>query len=77
LFTYGQYHRDEKFKTKALTWLDKIKAEINVITSGFQKLNLVSNSAFDSQSFIELKNEYCNYKRCLECAIGTSLLKNY
>jgi hypothetical protein len=77
LFTYGQYHHDEKFKIKALTWLDKIKAEKNVITSGFQNLNIISKSAFDSQSLIELKNEYCNDKRCLECAIGSSLLKNY
>jgi hypothetical protein len=77
IFTYGQYHRDEKFKTKALTWLDKLKAEKNVIISGFQKLSITSSSAFDSQSLIELKNEYCDLKRCLECAIGSFLLKNY
>jgi hypothetical protein len=77
IFTYGQYHRDEKFKTKALTWLDKLKAEKNVIISGFQKFSITSSSAFDSQSLIELKNEYCDLKRCLECAIGSFLLKNY
>ncbi|HVE61503.1 MAG TPA: DUF2851 family protein, partial [Chitinophagaceae bacterium] len=77
LFTYGQYHRDEKFKSRSLKWLDQIKAEKNSIISGFQNLNITSNSAFDSQSLIELKNEYCNFKRCLECSVGSSLLKNY
>ena len=77
IFTYGQYHHDEKIKTKALLWLDQIKAEKNTIISGFQKLNFVSNTAFDSQSLIELKNEYCDRRRCLECSIGGSILKNY
>ncbi len=76
IFTYGHYHHDEKIKTKALSWLDQIKAEKNTIVSGFQKLNFVSNTAFDSQSLIELKNEYCDHRRCLECSIGGSILKN-
>jgi hypothetical protein len=76
IFTYGQYHNDERMKSKALLWLDQIKGEKNTIISGFQKLNFVSNTAFDSQSLIELKNEYCDHRRCLECAIGGALLKN-
>jgi hypothetical protein len=32
-------------------------------------------SAFDSQSLIQLKNEYCNKSKCLECRIGIELLK--
>ncbi len=77
LFTYGDYHNDEKLKIKALTWLDQIKTEKNTITIGFQKLNFECHSAYDSQSLIELKNEYCNNKRCLECSIGSSILKNF
>jgi hypothetical protein len=33
-------------------------------------------SAFDSQSLIQLKNEYCNKSKCLECRVGIELLKN-
>jgi hypothetical protein len=76
IFTYGQYHHDEKMTSKALYWLDQISAEKNTIIAGFQKLNFVSHTAFDTQSLIELKNEYCNHRRCLECAIGGAILKN-
>lgn len=75
LFTYGLHHNEQVYKDRAIKWLEEISAEKNSITSGFEKLNFSNKSAFDSQSFIQLKNEYCNKKLCLHCAIGNSLLK--
>jgi choline dehydrogenase-like flavoprotein len=37
---------------------------------------VVSQNAFETQSLLQLKNEYCNKSRCLECAIGMELLKS-
>ena len=34
-----------------------------------------NKNAFDSQALIELKNEYCSKKRCLECGVGNAVLK--
>ena len=76
LFAYGSYHNEEKYKQKALNWLEEISSEINSITAGFKKLGIGSKSAYDSQSLIELKNEYCSKKRCLECSVGNYLLKS-
>ena len=75
LFTYGLHHSEQLYKDRAIKWLEEISAEKNSITSGFEKLNFSNKNAFDSQSFIQLKNEYCNKKLCLHCAIGNSLLK--
>jgi hypothetical protein len=76
LFAYGHFHKEQKYKDKALKWLEEITAESNSITKGFQKLGLENKNAHDSQAFIELKNEYCNKKKCLDCAIGNGLLKS-
>ncbi|MGQ0739426.1 MAG: DUF2851 family protein [Bacteroidota bacterium] len=76
LFAYGSYHNEEKYKDKALRWLEKTAAENNSITKGFGQLGIENKNAFDSQALIELKNEYCNEKRCLECGVGNALLKN-
>lgn len=76
LFAYGIYHKNEVQKQKALHWLQQTAAEENNITKGFQNLSLEHKTAYDSQAFIELKNEYCNNKRCLECAVGNALLRN-
>jgi len=75
LFAYGQHHNEQAYKDKAINWLEEISAEKNNITRGFEALNLAHKSSFDSQAFIELKNEYCNKKRCLECAVGNAILK--
>ncbi len=75
LFAYGNYHDEEKYKQKALKWLEETSAEINSITKGFQELKIENKNAFDSQALIELKNEYCNKKRCLDCSVGNYLLK--
>jgi hypothetical protein len=75
LYAYGYLNSNELFKVKALRWLEEIAAEQNSITRGFELLNISNKNAFDSQALIQLKNEYCNYKRCLDCAVGNSILK--
>lgn len=75
LFAYGHHHNEQPYKDKAVAWLEQLQPEKNVIITGFEALQYSSKNAFDSQSYIQLKNEYCNRKRCLECAIGNSLLK--
>ncbi len=76
LFAYGMHQNDQLYKDKALKFLEEISQEKNIITKGFENLNFSNKSAFDSQALIQLKNEYCNKKLCLQCAIGNSLLKN-
>ncbi|RYZ29474.1 MAG: DUF2851 family protein [Chitinophagaceae bacterium] len=75
LFSYAIYHKEDRYKEKALRWLEEVPAENNSITTGFVKAGIQNNSAYDSQSLIELKNEYCNQKKCLECTVGNNLLK--
>ena len=76
LFAYGHYHHENIYKDKALQWLEDIKAEKNSITKGFELLQVENKTAFDSQALIQLKNEYCNKKRCLDCSVGNKLIRN-
>lgn len=76
IFAYGHFYQEPRFKDKALAWLEQVRAEKNTITKGFGVLQIKQKSAFDSQALIQLKNEYCNKKRCLDCAVGNKLLRN-
>ena len=76
LFAYGNYHSEQKYKDKALRWLEEIAAENNSITNGFNQIGIENKTAYDSQALIELKNEYCDKRRCLDCSVGNYLLKN-
>ena len=75
LYTYGKKMRYEKLKKRAILFLKSIKAEKNTITRNWNELNQEMKSAYDSQAMIELKNVYCSNKKCLNCAIGKSILK--
>ncbi|HSQ43977.1 MAG TPA: DUF2851 family protein [Ginsengibacter sp.] len=75
LFAYGLHHNEQEYKDKAIRWLEEVSAEKNNITTGFENLNFSNKNALDSQALIQLKNEYCNKKLCLHCAIGNALLK--
>lgn len=76
LFAYGSYHNQQPYKDKAVIWLQEIAAEKNTITNRFKQLGIENKNACDSQALIELKNEYCNKKRCLECSVGATILRN-
>lgn len=55
--------------------LNEVAPEKNAIMDKFNSFGIKSKNAFESQSLLQLKNEYCNKSRCLECAIGMELLK--
>ena len=75
LYAYGWYNNIEAYKNRALMWAEALPPEKNTITDGFEKLGISNKSAFDSQALIQLKNKYCNEKKCLSCAIGNHILK--
>ena len=76
VFAYGHRHNENEFKDKALKWLEQVPAEKNLITKGFTSLQVMNKTAFDSQALVQLKNEYCNKRRCLDCRVGNKLLRN-
>ncbi len=76
LFSYGHRQMDEATRNKALGWLEKMPAETNAFTKIFTGLGKKPASAAESQAMLTLKQEYCDAKRCLECAVGNQLLRN-
>lgn len=56
--------------------VSEIASEKNIIIDKFNSLGIVSKNAFETQSLLQLKNEYCNKSKCLECAIGVELMQN-
>ena len=54
--------------------VSKLKPEKNSIVKRFVTLNLETKSALESQAVIQLKTEYCDKNKCLQCAIGSALL---
>ncbi len=69
-YAYGTLHNEEKYITNALNWLCTANAEKNAVVTAFTSVGVKCKVAADSQSLLELKTQYCNKKRCLDCAVG-------
>ena len=51
-----------------ISLLEAIPSEKNSIIEKFAEFKVKSINAFQSQSLLELKKEYCNKNKCLKCA---------
>jgi hypothetical protein len=71
-----QKNRGVIVEDEFLELLKVIKPEKNNIIEKFSSLSVTSINAFDSQALLQLKNEYCDSKRCLHCAVGKIVLKS-
>jgi hypothetical protein len=71
---YGLLRGKPAYREKALRWLSEAAPESNSILTGWTGLGIVNKNAADSQALLELKKEYCDGKKCLDCAIGKLLL---
>ena len=69
-----QKNRGEVNENDFLVILQKIKSEKNSIISKFDEIGIKAKNGYETQSLLELKNNYCTKKRCLQCAIGIKLL---
>ena len=74
LFAYGQHHSNELLSDRAFYFLEQLKPERNHIVSMWQQCGLDVETAGDSQALIQLKKEYCDRKKCLQCRIGYAFL---
>jgi hypothetical protein len=75
LVAYGKVHDEQRYVDKAIAILQHITAEENTIITSWKALGIKATSAGDSQALIELYNNFCLKRRCLECTIGFSILQ--
>ena len=75
LAAYSKTKDDQVLLDRAVDILQNLSAEANTIPRQWTSVGLKSKTAFDSQALIELCNNYCLKRKCLECNIGSSLVK--
>ena len=76
LFVYGAEHGSQHYKDQALHLLGQLPPEDNAVIRQWQQAGVGVSSAADSQALLQLYNNYCSSRRCLECRVGYHLLKS-
>ena len=75
IFVHGKEKGEEQFCDRAISFLEKINGENNAIIKNWKSLKMPVNTAYQTQALLELKHNYCDKKRCLNCNIGNNILK--
>ncbi len=75
LVAYGKTIDEQHYVDQAVTLLQELAAEGNKKTRLWKKCGLQAQSALDSQGMIQLYDNYCLRKRCLDCKIGVSIVR--
>jgi hypothetical protein len=74
LFVYGERNNKKELKQRALDLLESIPPESNNIISRWNNFGVRARNSFDTQALIQLKNEYCDPKKCLHCLLVTKVI---
>jgi hypothetical protein len=74
VFVYGKSRGNNKICERALAFLGEMPAEENSILDEWKEAGIEAESAFFSQALIQLRNEYCKKRRCLDCRVGSKLI---
>lgn len=75
LFVYGKQKADERYIERAMDFLEQTEGENNSIIKKWESLGVSVKTAHSTQALLQLKNEYCDSKKCLNCSIGNYILK--
>lgn len=70
LYAYDIYHNTYEYRARATSFLEQLPGERNHILKQWKACGLDVETAYDSQALIQLKKEYCDHARCLDCRFG-------
>ncbi|MBO4965276.1 MAG: DUF2851 family protein [Muribaculaceae bacterium] len=75
LYTYGARRGETVYTEMALDLLSDLAPEKNSVTRMWEMLDMNADNALRSQALLQLKREYCERSRCLECRFGKRIIK--
>jgi Protein of unknown function (DUF2851) len=73
-FFYGQMIGETSLQEEAVNLLEAMHAENNHLLRDWKSVGIKAYNASESQALIELRTNYCDWKRCADCAIGMQLI---
>jgi hypothetical protein len=74
-FLYAAKQDTQNLQERALQLLEAVPAEKNNITRIWEGNGWLAANAAHSQALLQLYNNYCSSKRCLECTVGLNIIR--
>ncbi len=68
------YLRSDALRRRGIALWEALGPENNRVLRAWGREGVMARTAAESQGLLELRQQYCEEKKCLECAIGKGLL---
>jgi hypothetical protein len=65
-----------QYRQKALEIAEILPPEKNNIVDQMKLLGFSVKNSFDSQAVLEIYNEFCQKKKCLNCVVGSKIINS-
>jgi hypothetical protein len=75
-FLYAARQGTSQLQEHALQLLEAVPAEQNHITRLWEENEWPAENAAQSQALLQLYNNYCSARRCLECTVGLNIIRS-
>ena len=75
MFLAGQEKGQNEYKERGMSILEQLPGEVNADLVRWKELGLPVSNAMFTQALIQLKTNYCDKIKCLNCRIGNNLLR--
>jgi hypothetical protein len=75
-FLYAAKQDTKALQERSLQLLEAVPAEKNNISRLWDENNWPAASAAQSQALLQLYNNYCSARRCLECTVGLNIIRS-
>jgi hypothetical protein len=76
LYLKGKELNNNQILNKSLKILELLPPEKNIITRKWHDLTIYPHNAKETQALLEIYQQFCTRKKCLECAIGINILNS-
>lgn len=74
LFEYGNQHGQQRYKDQAISLLQQLPPEKNTIIRQWKATGVTALNADQTQALLQLFNEHCTSRDCLNCQIGYKVI---
>ena len=76
LYAYGASVGDPDVAERGMRIWESLRAENNTYVRQWKTVGIPSSNAAHSQALLQLRKEYCDADRCLDCRFGHALLRS-
>jgi hypothetical protein len=74
IFAYGKFTGSREICERAVSFFEDVPPETNSVIRDWESAGVGAGSAFFTQALLQLTNEYCKKRKCLDCRIGSKLI---